>query len=322
MRRLPMLLALGLLAASPAVADPLDITTIPLAPADGSPPLSSIGRLDYLAGFELTSDSRGWGGISGASIEQDGGTLTVIADTGAWHRLTLRHDAHGHLTGIDGGESGRLMDTKGQPLDGKGRSDAEGLARGSDGSYYVTFEGWPRLWQYRPASDPLRAAARRVRVPEAMSSLPMNRGVEAVAALPDDRFLLLSEGNRLESGDIRGWVGDGKRWSEIGLAATGAFVPTDLALLPTGDLLLLERSVSLFGGFAARLSVIPAAAIAPGARLVASELAVIAKPLPVDNFEAVAARAGPDGAILIYLLSDDNFGAMGRTLLLQLRWRP
>ena len=87
-------------------------------------------------------------------------------------------------------------------------------------------------------------------------------------------------------------------------------------------MLLLERSVSLFGGFAARLSVIPAASIAPGARLSGEELAVIRSPLPVDNFEAVAARAAPDGSVLIYLLSDDNFNAMERTLLLQFRWRP
>jgi len=86
--------------------------------------------------------------------------------------------------------------------------------------------------------------------------------------------------------------------------------------------LLLERSASLFGGFEARLSVIKTAAIAPGARLSGQELAVIKSPLPVDNFEAAAARAAPDGSVLIYLLSDDNFNAMERTLVLQFRWRP
>jgi len=125
-----------------------------------------------------------------------------------------------------------------------------------------------------------------------------------------------------DDGDLRGWLGDGRRWSDLTLTPTGAFKPTDLTVLPSGDVLLLERSASLLGGFAARLSVIPAATIAPGAHLSGQELAVIRSPLPVDNFEGVAARAAPDRSVLIYILSDDNFNAMERTLLLQFRWRP
>ena len=168
----------------------------------------------------------------------------------------------------------------------------------------------------------LRAADKYVRPPKGMTELPGNEGVEAATQLRDGRFLLLSEGGFDGAGDLQGWVGDGKRWAALTLTPTGAFRPTDLTVLPTGDLLLLERSVSLFGGFAARLSVIPAASVAPGAQLAGDELAIIRDPLPVDNFEAVAARAAPDGSVLIYVLSDDNFNAAERTLLLQFRWRP
>ncbi|MGE0120756.1 MAG: esterase-like activity of phytase family protein [Dongiaceae bacterium] len=321
MRRV-LILVLSLSAAAPATADSSDIAATPLTAASGVVAAPVVGRLDYLAGFELTSADGDWGGISGASITPDGGTLTAVADTGMWHRLSLRHDADGRLTAIEGSESGRLKGEDGSPLADKGVGDAESVARGADGSYYVTFEGWHRLWRYRPASDPLQATAGYVRPPKGMTSLPMNEGVEAVAVLPDGRFLLLSEGGRTKAGDLLGWVGSSKRWSEVGLVPTDAFRPTDLTVLPTGDLLLLERRVSLFGGFAARLSVIPASDIEPGARLVGRELGIIAKPLPVDNFEAVAAHAGPDGAVLIYLLSDNNFSAIQRTLLLQFRWRP
>ncbi len=40
------------------------------------------------------------------------------------------------------------------------------------------------------------------------------------------------------------------------------------------------------------------------------------QPLTIDNFEALATRRGPDGEILIYLMSDDNFSFFQRTLLL------
>jgi hypothetical protein len=308
---------LGLLMVAPAQADPFTIMATPVGPESDPAPFTT-GRLEYRAGFALASDAKTFGGLSGMSLSADGGTLTALADTGVWFRLTLQHDASGRLVGVAGGESGRLKDEHGKPLATKYVGDAESITRGADGSYTVTFEGWHRLWRYKT----LAGAAKYVRPPKAMTSLPGNEGTEAATQLPDRRFLLLSEGGFTGNRDLQGWLGDGKRWSELTLTPTGAFRPTDLTVLPNGDLLLLERSVSLFGGFAARLSVIPAAAIAPGARLSGEELAVLRSPLPVDNFEAVAARAAPDGSVLIYVLSDNNFNEAEQTLLLQFRRRP
>jgi hypothetical protein len=276
------------------------------------------GRLEYLAGFVLTSEFKTFGGLSGMSLSADGGIATTLADTGVWFRLALRHDATGCLIGVASGDRGRLRDEHGKALTSKYVGDAESITRAADGSYYVTFEGWHRLWRYKT----LAVTAKYVRAPKDMASLPGNEGVEAATQLLDGRFLLLSEGGFTETRDLHGWLGDGKRWAGLTLAPTGAFRPTDLTVLPTGDLLLLERSVSLFGGFAARLSVIAAATVAPSARLSGQELAVIKSPLPADNFEAAAARPAPDGSVLIYVLSDNNFSDLQRTLLLQFRWRP
>jgi len=321
-RYLVAVFVFGLSSIAPAAADSIDLTAEAVAPDSGASTPFSIGRLEYLAGFALTSDAKDFGGLSGASLSTDGDTLTAVADIGVWFRLKLRHDAGGRLIGVSGGESGRLKDEHGKPLTSKYVGDAESITRAADGSYYVTFEGWHRLWRYKAASDPLRAAAKYVRAPKAMASLPGNEGVEAATQLLDGRFLLLSEGGFTGDSDLQGWLRDGKRWADLTLAPTGAFKPTDLTVLPSGDVLLLERSASLFGGFAARLSVIGAATIAPGARLAGQELAIIENPLPVDNFEGIAARRAPDGSVLIYLLSDDNFNEMERTLLLQFRWRP
>jgi hypothetical protein len=322
MMRYVAVLTLGLLSIGPATADSIHVVATSVTPeGDTSTPFTT-GRIEYVAGFALTSEAKTFGGLSGMSLSADGNMLTALADIGVWFRLILQHDAAGRLTGVAGDESGRLKDEHGKPLATKYVGDAESITRAADGSYYVTFEGWHRMWRYRAASDPLRAAAKYVRVPKEMAALPGNEGIEAAVQLPDRRFLLLSEGGFDDAGDLQAWLGDGKRWAALTLAPTGGFRPTDLTVLPGGDLLLLERSVSLFGGFAARLSVIPAAAIAPGARLAGQELAVIRSPLPVDNFEAAAARAAPDGSVLIYVLSDDNFNDAERTLLLQFRWRP
>jgi hypothetical protein len=82
---------------------------------------------------------------------------------------------------------------------------------------------------------------------------------------------------------------------------------------------LLERRVSLLEGFVNRLSLIEGAAVKPGNVLQPRELALLAAPLSVDNFEAIAARPAPDGSTLIYIVSDDNQRLLQRTVLLQFR---
>ena len=307
---------------SAAQTAPIDVTAEPIVVAPADAPAPRVGQFELMAAFDLSSASPDWGGLSGAVVSPDGRQLTVVADTGLWHRLLLRHDRDGRLVGVANSASGRLKDEQGKPLRNKSVGDAEALLRAADGSLYVSFEHWHRLWRYGPAKDPLLAKARYVRGPKALASLPRNGGIEAATILPDGRFLLFSEESRTDAGDRRGWLGIAKKWTEVSLAPAGDFKPTDLTVLPSGDALLLERRVSLFGGFAARLSVIRSDEIKAGARLDSEELAVVQSPLPVDNFEAVSARAAPDGSVLIYLVSDNNFSEMERTLLLQFRWRP
>ncbi len=102
----------------------------------------------------------------------------------------------------------------------------------------------------------------------------------------------------------------------LSYAKEGAFTPTGAARLPDGDVIVLERRFTLLGGLAARLLRLEAAALRPGAALGGRELARLGPPLSVDNMEGIATRRGPGGETLIYLISDDNFHPLQRTLLL------
>jgi len=62
--------------------------------------------------------------------------------------------------------------------------------------------------------------------------------------------------------------------------------------------------------------VLDAEALRRGALPAPEALAELRQPLTVDNFEAVDAIRGPAGETLIYLLSDDNFSPLQRSLLL------
>ena len=51
------------------------------------------------------------------------------------------------------------------------------------------------------------------------------------------------------------------------------------------------------------------------------ELARLAPPLTVDNMEGISARQDSAGRTLIYLMSDDNYSVLQRTLLLMFEYR-
>jgi hypothetical protein len=313
-------LALTLLA-SPVAADPLILTAQSIELDPLHPDLRTVGPLEFLAGYELSSESENWGGLSGMVVSDDGKLLTAVADTGRWYRIGMEHDSAGRLTGFMGAESGWLLDTKGQPPKKKVNGDAEAIAALPDGNFLVAYENKHRLWLYKqPAKgNALEQAAVVAGAPAGIAKLPRNGGIEAMARLPSGEYLLLSESGVTDDGDRLGWIGRRGTWAELRLAPMGSFEPSDLALLPDGDLLLLERRVSLLEGFVNRLSLIEGAAVKPGAVLQPRELALLAAPLSVDNFEAVATRQAPDGSTLIYVLSDDNQRLLQRTLLLQFR---
>jgi hypothetical protein len=61
---------------------------------------------------------------------------------------------------------------------------------------------------------------------------------------------------------------------------------------------------------------VPAEQIHPGAELSGTELAVLEQPVTTDNYEGISAIRQPDGKVMLYVVSDDNFWGFQRTLLL------
>ncbi len=288
------------------------------------------GRLRYLAGLHLTSDNEDFGGFSGLTID-DGGHLTAVSDQGHWLTAELRLDPRGTVTGLRAARIGRLCDDDGAPVAWE-RRDAEEIQRLPGRGFLVSFERHHRIVLYAASGNGeevsggavsdgavLGGVPRPFPFPPAIIDTWRNRGMEAIAPLPDGRLLTFAEDLRTINGDIIGWIGrpDSGDWRHLTLAAREEFLPTGAALLPTGDVVLLERSYSRSIGSRVRLLLLEAANLVPGARLLPVELALIEPPATVDNMEAVAVHSGPGGEILIFLLSDNNYNDRQRTLLMQ-----
>ncbi len=274
-----------------------------------------IGSLRYRGGLELTSSDPRFGGLSALLLSEDGTRLTAITDRGHWITARLIAGPNGAPRALAEAEIGPLHGPGGVHLRGKRESDSESLTRLADGALAVGFERQHRLWRYPAGAHPLAGHPEEIPVPAALQSLRSNSGIEALATLADGALLAIAEG-RKEEDTSPAFLWRGGVWSELVYLRVPGFRPTGATTLPGGDLLVIERSFNIFGGAAIRLQRIAAADIRAGARLRGTTLAVLRRPLSLDNMEGVAARRGARGETLLYLISDDNFNPLQRTLLL------
>ncbi len=293
----------------------------PIPLSHEQPDLTRVGKLDWRGGIALSGNSDAFGGLSALDIAADGRTLTAITDHGDHIRFALEHDSRGHLVAARLIAQAPLIGVDGQPFRRKTDRDAESLARLPDGSFVVAFEGRHRLLHYPAAKPDFSATPQWLTPPPGLRGTTSNGGIEALTAFANGRLLALTEKKHLNDGTLLGWTGDGRRWQALRYRAADSFSPTGAATLPDGDVVILERRFSALGGFAARLVRVTAGAIHRSAAnfslaLQGEEIGRLEPPLNVDNFEGISARRAANGETLIYLVSDDNFFVLQRTLLM------
>jgi hypothetical protein len=307
------LLLAALILATPCLADPIEVQTRPAPLSETRGGTIILGDLRYCGGLTLSSPDERFGGFSALAMRGENNVL-ALSDHGYGFSARLVHNSQGDLIDLSAPHLAVLRETDGKPLRKKKDRDSESLARAPDGGVVVAFERRHRLRHYDLNKKGLPKNPRAVEAPKGLDKARRNGGIEALTRLGDGRLLALAES--LESGnDLAGWVQEAKGWAPLSWAAEDGFVATGMATLPGGDVVVLERRFTILAGFSSRLKRLAAAAIKPGARLTGKIMARLASPLPVDNFEGIAVRQMKDGSTRLYLISDDNYQSIQRTML-------
>lgn len=314
-------LAMAQPTAFPARKVTLTVRPIPLSTSD--PAIDQIGGLWYRGGLWLEAKDAGFGGLSGLILQETpaGPTLLAVTDQGARFSARLVLNT-GRLEGLGDATLEPLTEFQGKPVVGKAYSDAESLTRLPDGRVLVGFERRHRIWAYGPD---LTGPASAFDTPTFLAEAPTNGGLETLASWPDGRVLAIAENLLRPSGNHAAFLRQGTAWTDLEWRASEPdFLPVDAAVLPNGDLLVLERRFSVLapGRLSSRILRVRADAVRPGAVLEGSVVAELATPLVAENFEGLAVLSTASGITYLAVVSDNNFSLAQRTLLLWFELPP
>lgn len=278
------------------------------------------GELEFRSGLVLTSSFRGFGGLSGLRLDAAGERFVAISDKGDWFTGRLVYRGR-QLAGLADVVAAPMLDADGSRITARGWFDTEALAL--DGATaYVALERVNRILRFDFAHGGVRARGHEVPVPPEFGKLPFNRGIEALLAVPTGRrlagtLIAISEAALDAAGNIRGFLIGGPSPGRFSVRRTANYDISDMALLPSGDILLLERKFSILEGAGIRIRRIPLAAVAPDALVDGPAIFEADLGYEIDNMEGLDVHVAPDGDIVLTMVSDDNFSLIQRTLLLQ-----
>jgi hypothetical protein len=278
------------------------------------------GMLEYRGGLVLTSRFKEFGGVSAIRVQPDGARFLALTDRGWWLRGRITY-ADTRPTGIADAEMAPILGPDGKTLVSRRWYDTESLAQ-DGGTVWVGIERVNRIVRFDYGKDGLLARGTPIDVPARVRSLPNNKGLESLVFVPrtlplGGTLIAISERGLDKDGNILGFLIGGPSPGTFTVQRTADFDISDVAMLPAGDLLVLERKFSWTTGLFIRIRRIKLADVRPGAVVTGPTLFEGDLGYAIDNMEGLSVHRGAAGEIVLTMISDDNFSALQRTLLLQ-----
>jgi hypothetical protein len=278
------------------------------------------GSLEWRSGLVLTSPFRGFGGLSALRLDPKGEKFIALSDKGSWFTGRIVYSGR-EMTGLADVEASPMIGPDDKPITSRGWFDSESLAL--DGSFvYVGLERVNQVLRFDFSKGYTRSRSEVVPMPPAVKKLPYNQGLEALVFVPKGQplagtLIAMSERGLDPEGNLIAFLVGGPTPGRFSVRRTNNFDISDAVLLPSGDLLILERKFSWLSGVGIRIRRIPLRSIAPGAMVNGPSIFDADLGQEIDNMEGIDAYVTPEGDTVLTMVSDDNFSLLQRTLLLQ-----
>jgi len=278
------------------------------------------GILEYRGGLSLTSRFKEFGGLSAIRVQPDGANFIALSDHGWWLKGRITYDGT-RPSGIVDAQMAAMQGPDGRTLASRGWYDTESIAQDGD-TLYVGIERVNRIVRFDYGRDGLLARGHPIDVPPCVRSLPYSKGLESLVFVPRDlplggTLIAISERGLDKDRNLLAFLIGGPRPGTFTVKRTADFDVSDAALLPSGDLLILERKFSWTTGLFIRMRRIKLADVRPGALVDGPSLFDADLGYAIDNMEGLSVHRSASGETVLTMISDDNFSALQRTLLLQ-----
>ncbi|MCR6733937.1 MAG: esterase-like activity of phytase family protein [Afipia sp.] len=304
-----------------AAPAPLEVKARPIEAFDPRDPTHvRYGALEFRSGLILTSPFRGFGGLSGLRLDRKGEQFVAISDKANWFTGRLVYKGK-RLAGLADMKSAPMLDSGGRKITSRGWFDSESLA--FDGTTaYVGLERVNQILRFDFGKGGILSRGQAVPPPPGVSDLPFNKGLEALVFVPKGQplggtLIAISERGLDAAGNIQGFLIGGPSPGQFTVARTNKYDISDAVLLPSGDLLLLERKFSLLEGVGIRIRRVPIKSVVPDAVIDGPTIFEVDLGYEVDNMEGIDTHVTDGGETVVTMVSDDNFSMIQRTLLLQ-----
>src|SRR5579871_5555288 len=278
------------------------------------------GALEYRSGLVLTSPFPRFGGLSGLRLDPKGERFISFSDHGHWFTGRIVYEGRA-MAGLADVESAPMLGSDGKPITAHGWFDSESIAL--DGSLvYIGLERVNKVLRFDFSKGFTRARGEVVPLPKAAAKLPFNKGLEALVFVPKGlplagTLIAMSERGLDTGGNLIAFLVGGPTPGQFSIRRSDNFDISDAVLLPSADLLVLERKFSLLSGVGIRIRRIPLAAIAPGVLVDGPAIFNADLGQEIDNMEGIDAHVTAEGDTVLTMVSDDNFSLIQRHLLLQ-----
>jgi hypothetical protein len=290
------------------------ITAAPLPLPKGNADIPSALSLRITHVWDLSAPSPDFGGFS--ALQVSGGFLTLLSDTAALVRIA---------------QGDKLKLWRGAITLPPAECGIKAIAEERDIESITTDPKTGTLWlgfEHRNGvcriASPEQGGIRFRALPE-MERWPKSGGPEAMARLSDGAFLIFSERPRGNGpvGDMlyvdRDPTDPEAKVTSMRYRPPTGYRPVDAAQLPDGRVLVLNRRFQFPFQFSSRLSIIDKPEPKEGQIVGGPILARFDGKALGENFEGLA--IDDDGeSLTLWLVADDNFMPIQRTLLMRMVW--